>query len=1432
MRKNSLSLVALVLALTFLSGTPDRGQAQSASKSASGSATAPARSPKRITPAMRKAAAARFKKLRATVPTNRRTLAAPPMDPGGVPHYYGPFANYANSPLPTGPVASVTVTNGGEDYTAPVVTINDAYNTGSGAAATAVVSGGVITAINVTSHGSGYSAPVITIDDATGAYAEATAVLGPALTGGIRKFIDKLPGLNAAAANLLGQYIPVAIPDQSSIPGSDYYELELGQATVQFHSDLPPTTYRGYRQTNTTDSSVKQFHYLGPLIKARRDRPVRVRFTNKLGTGTAGNLFLPVDTTVMGAGMGPTSGMYSENRATLHLHGGNTPWISDGTPHQWTVPAGELSTPYLKGVSTVDVPDMSASGAGALTFFWGNPQSARLQFYHDHSYGITRLNVYAGEVAPLLITDDVEADMINGTNATGINPSFLKVLPDIGIPLAIQDKTFVDATTISSQDPTWNWGTTSPTPHTGDLWFPHVYMPNQDPYDVSGANAFGRWDYGPWFWPPTQGLTYPPIANPYAGQNPWEGALIPATPNPSMVMEAYCDTPIVNGTAYPYLEVEPRVYRFRILNGCNDRFLNLQFYKADPAVFTADGRSNTEVKMVPSVATAGWPAKWPTDARVGGVPDPATMGPSWVQIGTEGGFLPAPAVIPPQPVSYNLNPKTFNYGNVENHSLLLGSAERADVLVDFSAFAGQTLIMYNDAPAAFPAADPRNDYFTGGPDNTGSGGSWITQPGFGPNTRTIMQIRVLSGPTSSLDMAGLKSVFAKTGSKRGVFEVSTDPIIIPNAAHDSAYNGSFPADTYVRIADESKTFTTLDGTSLTIPFEMKAIHDEMGAAYDTVYGRGGGLLGLEMPAASANTQQVILYPYVSPPLDLLADNITPAVPALNDGTQIWKITHNGIDTHTIHWHLVNVQLINRVAWDNTVLPPDANEIGWKETVRVNPLEATIVALRPVAPPNVPFTMPNSYRLLDPTAPEGTMLMGPPLGFMDPQGTTVISIANHYVNFGAEYVWHCHVLGHEEMDMMHSLIQILTPEAPSSLMANKYTAPLEAVLSWVDNSKCETGFTIDRATDSKFTLDTVSFSVGPNVTTYTDKTIDNSLTYFYRIRAESVIGDIDTAGFPTMSTPSAYSDPAQLGDAVLPNPPTNLGAVAVSGLQVNLTWTVPVQALAQANKRTNSKRVPTVNPVLGYRVERSTDNGLTWPTNFIVSDPLATGTSDMTVSPQTVYAYRVFAFNSIGDSLPSNVATVTTLKLPPNAPSSLTAAFNTAGTKVVLNWKDNSNNESAFFIQRRTDTTSYATIGKVGQNVKTYTDGSILANTTLYYQVLAYRTAGGYSLPSNEASIVVASLNPAAPTNLRATGIRRQAVDLAWTDNATNENGFYVERSTDGVNFTRVLTLAGANTVKATASGLAPSTTYYFRVQAYNGFGVSAYSNVLTITTKA
>ena len=165
--------------------------------------------------------------------------------------------------------------------------------------------------------------------------------------------------------------------------------------------------------------------------------------------------------------------------------------------------------------------------------------------------------------------------------------------------------------------------------------------------------------------------------------------------------------------------------------------------------------------MVPAVPNASYPATWPKDGRDGGVPDPAMAGPKFIQIGTEGGFLPAVAVRDNQPINYDYDRGSATFGNVQNIegadptikgiTVFLGPAERADVIMDFSTVTpGTNVILYNDAPAPVPGFQPRYDYYTGNPDLTSTGGAPQTQVGFGPNTRTIMQFRVAGTPAPPL----------------------------------------------------------------------------------------------------------------------------------------------------------------------------------------------------------------------------------------------------------------------------------------------------------------------------------------------------------------------------------------------------------------------------------------------------------------------------------------------------------------------------------------------------------------------------------------------------------------------------------------------------------------------------------------------------------
>ncbi len=527
--------------------------------------------------------------------------------------------------------------------------------------------------------------------------------------------------------------------------------------------------------------------------------------------------------------------------------------------------------------------------------------------------------------------------------------------------------------------------------------------------------------------------------------------------------------------------------------------------------------------------------------------------------------MPAPVVWNNIPIGWDRDPKSITVGSVKEHNLFLGPAERADVIIDFSAFAGKTIILYNDGPAAVPAADSRLDYYTSDLDQTATGGSTKTLPGYGPSTRTIMQIKVsATAPAPAYNLAALQAEFATTATHQGVFKRSQDQIIVPQDTYNSAYNSSFPAGTtaYARISSNSLTFTPIGAAGpVTINFKPKAIQE----LFEDIYGRMMAFLGVEIPNTNGTNQTTIHYGYIDPVTEVLDDTTTGVqIGAAGDGTQIWKITHNGVDTHPIHFHLFNVQLINRVDWAGVVKPPDPNELGWKETVRMNPLEDVIVAMRPIAPKD-PFGVPDSIRPLDPTS-----AIGSTMGFrnVNPDGTpTTPRLTNQLVNFGWEYVWHCHILSHEEMDMMRAMkfnVGRALPAAPV-LTGGQGTSAVN--LTWTDgtpwapqtqtpastlgNPANEIGFRIERAAGNG------AFSgIGTalaNATTFADSTVPVSGTYRYRVTAYNAAGDsvsniltVDTTAVgPAITAISPASGPISGGTSVVITGTNLTGATAVT-----------------------------------------------------------------------------------------------------------------------------------------------------------------------------------------------------------------------------------------------------------------------------------------------
>ncbi|HET7365507.1 MAG TPA: multicopper oxidase domain-containing protein [Burkholderiales bacterium] len=654
--------------------------------------------------------------------------------------------------------------------------------------------------------------------------------------------------------------IPVAAPDGLvGAGGATHYSLNIGQFTDQIHPTLGPTTFWGYDPANPLGGGSQPQKHLGGIIVGQRGSPIQLTFTNNLPS----THIIPVDRTIEGADR------FADNRADTHLHGGLVPWTSDGGPHAWFGADG------AKGASYVDVGISPAPLAGnQAEYYYPLNQSARLLWYHDHAWGITRVNAYAGIATALVLRDTPEANLQNNGLPPFIESSVLGGTTVQELPIVVQDKVFVGKD-IFAVDPTW------PGPSTdGSLWYAHVY-------DTAR--------FGPQGTPPGGGkpLGLPPI---------------------SVVPEFFGDTMLANGTVYPEVTVEARRYRFRILNACNARFLNLQMYVDDgsPNGITLSGNGN--------------PANAP--ARNAAAPNPAGKpSTNFLVLGTEGGFLPTAQWVP----------SNVPFAGLAGGSLLLAPAERADVIFDFSAHVGQKIILYTDTPAPFPGGDPLNDYFPGL--NNKNPTNALTAPGFGPNTRVIMRFKVVAASGRDTPLTISKG-FAMPG---------TDPLFAPLGVT------ALPAGVPVRQLTLNETFDD--------------------------HGRLAQLLGTTTALVAGTFGR----PYISTPTE------TPSPGAM----EVWQIANTTADTHPIHFHLVNVQILSRQPFNGIrngvpaltgqATPPAPFEQGWKETVRMNPGEVTTVMMQ-FNLPAVPFNVPSSPR-----------------------------------TGGNEYVWHCHILEHEEHDMMRPLI---------------------------------------------------------------------------------------------------------------------------------------------------------------------------------------------------------------------------------------------------------------------------------------------------------------------------------------------------------------------------------------------------------------------------
>ena len=790
---------------------------------------------------------------------------------------------------------------------------------------------------------------------------------------GIKKFAVALPGLIADTDHSGARGIPVLTPVTHGTAGGapDVYKISAKGFTQRLLNGAtnggvnPDVKLWGYA-SDAAGAATPQ--YLGGVIvavggKKAQAIPVQLHITNSL---PASHKLLPVDITLIDPASREQATANRTDRIAIHNHGAFVFWDSDGGPFHWFSSA---SPTFVHGSSFINGPT-SGAGVGTATYFYPNQQSARFLWYHDHAYGVTRTNAYAGLASGYLITDTLgdggEMDLINKDVIPGKGLDAFTGL--LGIPLIIQDKTFWDP----ASDPHYNDADIVPGATEGDLWYPHVYEGGLDPSGLPD-------------------MSLPPNPTQAGNKNRWgtpDEALSRSVVS-SSVPEFFSDTILVNGAPYPVLDVDPKRYRFRLLNASQGRFYNLQLYVGDTS--TPDG-----IKLMrhPDAAEVD-----PNDNPIL-IPDPSVnpAGPAFVQIANEGGFLPAPAIFGAADGSNNNSNQVLLYkiaaaarshgrvaddgrllrfggglvlfpalpgdptdGNVVAHNLLIAPAERPDVIIDFRGWpAGTEFILYSDAPAPFPGGDTRNDYFvvpdpvaaglpaTWSNDLTSIGGA-KQRVGQAPDTRILMKFKLTSKAPSNEPPFDQWLATLKTELPKAFAAVQDPPLDIAGITH---------------------------------------IKKALGEDNDE-FGRLRQFLG--NPSVSLRTY-----------LDF------PSEVALEDEVQVWDIYNTTADTHPMHFHLVNVQVIERQQWkfnpdgtpvlplqpDTTLPKPpvDENEKGWRETVRMNPGEVTTVAMK--------FTFPQG------TAPKNSPRL----------------LASYGIN-GAEYVWHCHILEHEEHDMMRPIVVI-------------------------------------------------------------------------------------------------------------------------------------------------------------------------------------------------------------------------------------------------------------------------------------------------------------------------------------------------------------------------------------------------------------------------
>jgi FtsP/CotA-like multicopper oxidase with cupredoxin domain len=626
-------------------------------------------------------------------------------------------------------------------------------------------------------------------------------------------------------------------PHRRSGPKLPYYEIEMVQFSQQIlPPGMPATTVWSYAARGRPETR----NYPAFTVENKVGLPTRVKWINGLVDAQGNYLphLLPVDQTLHwanppqecreGASRPDCEGTSQEPYAgpvpiVTHVHGAHVGPESDGYPEAWYLPnAANIPAGYATRGTRFGQFDATNTEPGTAVFQYPNDQRDMTLWYHDHALGMTRSNVYAGPAGFWLLRSSEETSLNLPRPAPRLNDASGTRYYEI--PIAIQDRSF----------------------HAdGSLFYPdnRAFFEGLDPDQL-------QIDFAP-------DSDVAPIWNP----------------------EAFFNTMVVNGRTWPKLDVEPRRYRFRLLNGCNSRFLNLSLQVVD-----GDGNPVAELPFYQLGNESGL---LPKVVKI-------TTGVYEVLPGNGGPGVPAPAKHPDQ-------------------ALLMGNAERADVIVDFTGLAPGTRVrMLNTGPDTPFGGFPIDPAEVADPGTTGQVMQFVVGTLDAPDT---------SAPPQNLSLDPIPALLPTVTRQVSLNEAESEQVCVKEAGGKLVQVGGTPPD--------------CPGSAF--PFGPTM------AQLGVVAADGSGI-----------------------PLRW-ADGITEN-PALG-GTELWEIHNFTADAHPIHLHLVNFQVVDREPFGGAPYPPEPWETGYKDTVIAYPGEITrIRALFDIA---------------------------------------------------GLYVWHCHIVEHEDNEMMRS-----------------------------------------------------------------------------------------------------------------------------------------------------------------------------------------------------------------------------------------------------------------------------------------------------------------------------------------------------------------------------------------------------------------------------